>query len=66
MTAVKNAQLLDVLGQLSVFLSDLVVLLFQIVFMQMCSILLYYWASKMMMMMMMMMMTVKRQLNSTR
>jgi len=35
--------LLHVLGQLLVFLSDLAVLLFSIVSMQMC-ILLYYWA----------------------
>ena len=34
--------------QLLVFLSDLAVLLFKIVFMQMC-ILLYYWANTMMM-----------------
>ena len=40
------------LGQLLVFLSDLAVLLFKIVFMQMC-ILLYYSANKLMMMMMM-------------
>ena len=47
--------LLHVLGQLLVFLSDLAVLLFSTVLMQMC-ILLYYWADKMMMMIMMMMM----------
>ena len=51
--APSNCFLSNVLGQLLVFLSDLAVLLFQIVFMQMC-ILLYYWANKMMMMMMMM------------
>jgi len=40
------------------FLLDLAVLLFQIVFMQMC-ILLYYWANKMMMMMMTMILALE-------